>query len=349
MPQLTSDKRAQAARLLEEASRLGLRKELKAAIDHALALASGDAVAELTDLQYRKLAPGQRLADPQRRGLIMKASKTGKRWIFRTERPGTGKQVEITLGHYPVLGVAEARRAWKEARAKREAGTLFDERMRPGNDKTVGWLVRTFLDKYVALVKRPSSAETDNRLLNKYILSHYADQPIAAFDTATVAMILSPLHARAPREAEKLRAVLSTMFNVAAGRTKKINTLDGTWLAPDHPNPVNGAQLPLHKPKSHKPTRVELRNYLRGLDALGIVGLVLRLQVQTFARISEVAELPWSEIDLEEAVWTLPAARAKNDRQHRVMLSSQSMVLLRAIKAANNRLNQFHQNRKSHG
>jgi integrase len=210
---------------------------------------------------------------------------------------------------------------------------LFDEIERPDTDMTIGWLVQTCLDKYVAVVKRPSSAATDTRLLNKHVLPHYADQPVAAFDVATVAAILSPLHARAPREAEKLRAVLSTMFNVAAGRTRKINMLDGTWLAPDYPNPVNGAQLPLRKAKSHKPARAELRDYLRGLDALGIAGPALRLQIQTFARISEITELPWSEIDLNEAVWTLPAARAKNDRQHRVMLSSQSVALLRAIRA----------------
>jgi integrase len=41
----------------------------------------------------------------------------------------------------------------------------------------------------------------------------------------------------------------------------------------------------------------------------------------TGQRLSEVAGMAWSELDLEKSVWTIPAARAKNKQPHDVDLS----------------------------
>jgi integrase len=56
----------------------------------------------------------------------------------------------------------------------------------------------------------------------------------------------------------------------------------------------------------------------------------------TGARRDEVAGLRWSEIDIDAALWTLPAARAKNARQHEVPLSTHALALLAARPRAGN-------------
>ena len=99
MSKQTSDKRAQAASLIRQALDLGVRKELRAALEHALELAEQGAPKELTQLHYDRLKPNARLADPNRRGLIMKATGTGiKRWLYRTTDPATGKQIGPKTG-----------------------------------------------------------------------------------------------------------------------------------------------------------------------------------------------------------------------------------------------------------
>jgi integrase len=47
------------------------------------------------------------------------------------------------------------------------------------------------------------------------------------------------------------------------------------------------------------------------------------------ARSDEVLGAPWDEIDLDAGVWTVPAARMKMKRLHRVPLSTSAIALLR--------------------
>jgi integrase len=59
-------------------------------------------------------------------------------------------------------------------------------------------------------------------------------------------------------------------------------------------------------------------------------GAILRLLMLTACRRDEIGDLCWSEIDLDAAVITLPGAKTKNNREHRVPLSSLALEVLRA-------------------
>jgi integrase len=56
-----------------------------------------------------------------------------------------------------------------------------------------------------------------------------------------------------------------------------------------------------------------------------------RLLVLTMQRRQEVAEMDWSEIDLEARIWTLPAERAKNDEAHIIPLTDMAIAELKAL------------------
>jgi len=58
----------------------------------------------------------------------------------------------------------------------------------------------------------------------------------------------------------------------------------------------------------------------------------LKLMAYTFVRTSEEIEAPWTEFDLDEARWTIPAERMKMDSPHIVPLSRQAVEVLRALK-----------------
>jgi integrase len=68
---------------------------------------------------------------------------------------------------------------------------------------------------------------------------------------------------------------------------------------------------------------------VRHLDELGVYGDILRTQLETCSRISEITGMQWTEVDLDEAVWVLPAGRSKNKRGHKVMLAERTVDRLR--------------------
>jgi len=63
----------------------------------------------------------------------------------------------------------------------------------------------------------------------------------------------------------------------------------------------------------------------------GIGALALQMLILTATRTREVLLATWDEIDLEAAIWTIPASRTKARREHRVPLSKAAMAILRRL------------------
>ena len=97
-----------------------------------------------------------------------------------------------------------------------------------------------------------------------------------------------------------------------------------------------------------KPKKGDLANHHPALlpkdDADAIRAAILKLRasptmsamalefiILTAVRVSEGAEAEWSEISFDEALWTIPAARMKMGRAHRVPLSDRVLELLKGL------------------
>jgi integrase len=78
----------------------------------------------------------------------------------------------------------------------------------------------------------------------------------------------------------------------------------------------------------------ELAAVLAACDGLGQYGQGVKLLALTGARRSEVFGMTWQEIDFASKTWTLPAARAKNNRQHVIPLSAQAIAILQELESA---------------
>jgi hypothetical protein len=173
------------------------------------------------------------------------------------------------------VSTSEAREVWQRLRRQRLNGQRpsLNEGAGDANIITIEELVRRYLAEYARKVKRPSSASGDERMLTKHLLPDFGKLPATELNRDHVAAILLGIKERgAPREAEKVRAVLLTMFNVARGKTRKISLLAGTWLPSESANPVDTVMLEQRKSSNHNPTTAELRSYVRGLDDLGVYG-----------------------------------------------------------------------------
>jgi integrase len=60
----------------------------------------------------------------------------------------------------------------------------------------------------------------------------------------------------------------------------------------------------------------------------------LEFTILTAARSGEVLGALWDEIDLKACVWTVPAARMKAGREHRVPLSGRALAIVKSLEAA---------------
>lgn len=323
-----------AVEYIRQALDTGVRGEVREYLSKALKAAEGRRVAGLTTNDYNALAIGAKLMDPDRPGLVMRHGKrTGKVWIYRRKVNGT--VTENQFGSYPDMSVADARQTWGEMREAERTGQSVDVVLRPkvtANGITMGDLVRRYLDEYAKPFKR--SWEMDKTYLEKHVLTHYSKMPASQFTADIVRSILAPISERTPREAEKVRGVLSSMFNIGRRGSKKLGNLSGsTWLPPDTPNPAEAVILPERATQRHTPTDAEMRTLLRALGAEGAAGEAVWLQAMTCARVTEVAALPFSEIDFDAGIWRLPAERSKNGKAHIVMLPRQALEMLERRRA----------------
>ena len=72
--------------------------------------------------------------------------------------------------------------------------------------------------------------------------------------------------------------------------------------------------------------------FLVGLrDSDAVVGHALEFLIFTATRTNETLGMRWSEVDVETALWTVPAERTKAKRVHRVPLSSRALSIVERL------------------
>lgn len=151
-------------------------------------------------------------------------------------------------------------------------------------------------------------------------------------DTDAVLRVLRPLWQRVPETASRLRQRIEAVLDAA--RVKG-------WRAGENPARWKGhldALLPPPRkvlPVRHHPALPwpQMPAFLAALAAReGVAALALRFAILTAARTGEVRGMTWREVDLEARVWTVPAARMKAGRPHRVPLSAAALAVLDAVR-----------------
>jgi integrase len=108
-------------------------------------------------------------------------------------------------------------------------------------------------------------------------------------------------------------------------------------------NPLTGIRQAFQRPvKKHLPTLrpEELPLLLHTLSTASIkytTRCLIEWQLHTMVRPSEAAGMCWDEINLETAIWHIPADRMKRKKEHIVPLSNQCLVLLELMKPISGR------------
>lgn len=267
-------------------------------------------------------------------GLRLIVGATGARkWVFRFMR--RGRSQEMGLGGVGV-SLALARERAADARRMLIAGQnpIDGARLAKAGRPTFGQIADDFLS-----AKRSEWRNAKHRAQWEMTLQRHCaplrSRPVDEIDTAAVLEVLKPLWASIPESASRIRGRIEVVLDAARARG---------LIGQHEANPARWrGHLDKLLPKRQKLTRghhaampfgdvPHFMARLRMRDA--VAAMALEFTILTAARTNEALGARWDEIDLTQGVWTVPAARMKGGRAHRVALSRRTLAVLKKLHAA---------------
>ncbi len=253
-------------------------------------------------------------------------------WTVRVTLKGATN--EWSLGPYQELDLADAIARAAELRAKAKRG----EMVRPSRIHSPAPTVPTFSEfaeqQWEAnrhAWKNPKHAAQWINTLRTYAYPVMGKVPLSEINTAMVLDVLKPIwvvkHETATRVRQRIENVLSAAraYGYREGENPALWRGHLELLLPA----ISKRKRVRHHPAMPWRDLPQFMARLRGNGSLS--SLALELLILTACRTREVIEAQWHEFDLEQRVWTIPAARMKSHRPHRVPLSDQAVELIERI------------------
>ncbi|MFP4896158.1 tyrosine-type recombinase/integrase [Paraburkholderia sp. EG304] len=288
----------------------------------------------LTESEIRALEPrATRYCVADGNGLVIEVMTTGtKVWRFRYTLNGK-RQPLATIGDYRMISLRVAR-----AKAQRYAALVAQgispvaTARRDRGAESKADVLREAAELYVSTALAGKSDEyrrTTRRALDKDVLPALGNKPIGAVTADDIVAICERIKSRgAPKMALHTRNVVKRLYAYLIARQ----------LATRNPAEVVPARsIATFDSRTRVLSGAEIGVMLRTIDTSNIrrpLKLALHLLVLTMARKSDLVESTWAEFDLDNALWTIPAARL-NAREDRILrLPRQAVALLRELQRA---------------
>ncbi len=285
----------------------------------------------LTQAALDALKPSDRrreIADGKISGLYFIVQPSGARsWAYRYK--AGGKSRKLTLGPYPLVGLAAARDKARKAAAERVDGVdpALAKRAAKAEARVaaepaldlIETVVESYLTRYARKQTRPRSWRQAEWLLRKEIVPVLGKRKLSTIRRTEIVALLDRIADRAPVTANRALAHFRHLCSWALDR--------GLIEA----NPAAGIKAPGGEEKRGERTLDdnEVHALWTAAEALGYPsGPIVHLLVLTGARLREVTEMKWPEVDLAARLWIVPAERCKNGRSHQVPLTAQALAVL---------------------
>lgn len=289
----------------------------------------------LSDTKIRAIKASktvQKLSDEK--GLQLWVSPAGNRVWNLAYRFG-GKQKKLSIGAYPEIGLADARKRRDEARALLAEGVDPAEQKKRLLASGAEARANTFTLIAAELIDRKRQQGLTENTVGKvgWILDFarpiIGNRPIAEITAAEVLAVLRTVEKRGRHEtANRLRSVVGEVFRYAIATARAES--DPTFA-------LRGALIPPKvKHRSAITAPAEVGALMRAIDGFNgqlTTVAALKLLAYLFPRPGELRQAEWKEFDLEAGIWTVPAARMKMRAEHRVPLSRQALEVLRQLHA----------------
>ena len=264
-------------------------------------------------------------------GLQLAVSPSGaKKWVLRFLWQGRPR--EMGLGSYPEVGLAEAReRALKGRRLARSGVDPIAARKGKGVP-TFGELAdqvaRDLADGF-----RNDKHKAQWAMTLKVYAAPLREKAVDSITTEDVLAVLHPIWREKPETASRLRGRVERVLNAAKAKGYRTGENPAAWRG----HLDNLLPKPSRLSRGHHAAMryQDLPAFVAKVgEREAVAALALEFAILTAARSGEVLGARWSEIDLDAKVWTIPAARMKAAREHRVPLSEPALAILTKLSEA---------------
>lgn len=266
----------------------------------------------LTDREIRNTKPAEKdlfLADGG--GLYLRVRPTGsKTFLFKSQR---GKTRWVTLGRYPELGLADARK-----KAAALSGTALPEK------KTFAEVWQAFYTHKTRELKRPDAIRQQ---VEFNLLPSLGAKQLLSIKRADVTAVLDEVVRRgSPVSANRCLTYVKQILQYAVDK----GWVESNVMTAVRARSVGGTE----KARERALSEAEIHELLQWLvigKAAASTRCTLALLLLTGQRVGEVAGI--GSADVRGCWWHLPAERTKSKRDHKVYLSPQARMVLRHLPA----------------
>jgi integrase len=273
-------------------------------------------------------------------GLYLRVSASGaKSWVFRYQL--SGKRRDMGLGPYPEIGLAEAREKAMAHRKQRHDGVdpldtrhaaRQAERVREARGRTFREVAEEYVTRKEAAWRNEKHRRQWRQTLGSYTYPVLGDLPVSAIDTGLVMQVLTPIWSTKTETAKRVRGRIEAVLDAAAVHGYREGPNPAAWrghLDKLLPAPTKLRMVAHHAALPYDTVPAFITN-LRERDRIS--ARALEFLILTAARSGEALGATWGEIDATGRVWTIPAARMKAFREHRVPLSESACAVLEGVR-----------------
>jgi integrase len=292
---------------------------------------------KLTPLQVKQAKSDKskeiRIADGN--GLFLRVRQSGaKSWLYCFRMPGSRTLQQMTIGTVGEYSLSEAREKRLQFRKLIKEG-LDPRKIRAAEitQNTEAITVQKLFEFWIAFLKERKAATPkwlkahEGRWKN-----HFKDAlgNILARDITQehLAKTLDAMSSKGIREeTRKSLTMLNKMFEY--GKTRHLIKENHARIL--KPKDFSVSASP---PRERALSIEELRKLWLVLDSSRmniITATALKILILTGARRGEVVAMKWSEIDVKNATWQIPASKVKNRKSHIIFLSSLTLNLLESL------------------
>ncbi len=284
----------------------------------------------LTDAHVRKIKPlekKKRYADEK--GLYLEVTPSGGRF-WRLKYRFNGRESTLTIGSYPEVSLAQARRTRDGARVQLykniDPNAAKNDRLQQTDEnKLFKTLAMEWMEDRKAVIKENTYLR-DLSVFEKDIFPVLGDVPIDQIKGKDVVACAKKIEARGAQEMAKRSIPL-------VGRIFRFAIRKG--LIENDPTPHLQEALKPRKVKhmarldiSEFPPFIERMDRYHGNP---VIKTALQLMTLTFVRTAELRMMEWDEIDFDNKLWRIPAEKMKMALPHIVPLSRQAIELLESL------------------
>ncbi len=269
--------------------------------------------------------------------LYLRVKDTGARsWVFRYKQ--AGKVTELGLGSTTSRSLKQARVLASKMRSAIGEG----KNPAPLVKEKLDLSAKTFKEWALELIESKRSgwrnvkhAQQWENTLEQFAYPKLGDKIPADISLADVKGILLPMWTTTTETAVRLRGRIESVLDYAAVHEDADRRNPARWrgnLDKVLPPPKKIAKVK-HHPAADYNDVPKIMEALRTKDSLSAYNL--RFTILTAARSGESRGALWSEIDIPNKVWTIPAKRMKAEREHKVPLCDEAIEILAIMKKWN--------------